>query len=159
MTTFYPLKVKSIERTTPDCAVIAFDLSAAQQAAFRFKQGQYLTLKAEVNGEELRRSYSLCSSPLDGEWKVAVKRVEDGRFSTYANESLKVGDTLDVMPPMGRFYVETDPAQARQYVAFAAGSGITPILSIIKTHLEVEPQSTFKLFYTNQAVSSIILRE
>jgi ring-1,2-phenylacetyl-CoA epoxidase subunit PaaE len=159
MAKFYPIKVKSIERSTPDCSVVAFEVGEDLQAAFNFKQGQYLTLKAEVNGEELRRSYSLCSSPLDGEWKVAIKRVEDGRFSTFANEVLQVGDTLEVMPPQGRFYVEADPAQAKEYVAFAAGSGITPIASIIKTHLQLEPESSFKLFYINQSVSSIILRE
>jgi ring-1,2-phenylacetyl-CoA epoxidase subunit PaaE len=159
MSRFYPLKVKAIERTTPDCSVVTLAVGEEEQAAFQFKQGQYLTFKAEVNGEELRRSYSLCSSPLDGEWKVAIKRIEDGRFSTYANEVLKAGDTLEVMPPQGRFYVEANPQEAKEYVAFAAGSGITPIASIIKTHLQLEPQSSFKLFYINQSVSSIILRE
>jgi len=94
---------------------------------------------------------------LENEWKVAVKKVPEGRFSTYANENLKAGDTLEVMPLSGRFFVETNPSGQKNYVAFAAGSGITPIISIIKTHLESEPKSTFKLFYINQAVSTIIL--
>ncbi|MEM1219847.1 MAG: 2Fe-2S iron-sulfur cluster-binding protein, partial [Bacteroidota bacterium] len=126
---------------------------------FSYKQGQYLTLRADINGEDVRRSYSLCSGPLEQEWKVAVKKVEDGRFSTYANEVLQEGDILEVMPPAGRFFVEVDPTRQKNYVAFAAGSGITPILSIIKTHLELEPKSTFQLFYINQAVSTIILKE
>ncbi|RMF03467.1 MAG: phenylacetate-CoA oxygenase/reductase subunit PaaK [Bacteroidetes bacterium] len=159
MVKFYPLKVQSIERTTPDCSIVTFAVDEDLRPVFDFKQGQYLTLKAQVNGQELRRSYSLCSSPLDKEWKVAIKRIPDGRFSTFANEVLRPGDTLEVMPPQGRFYVEVAPDQARQYVAFAAGSGITPIMSIIKTHLQLEPKSTFKLFYVNRTVSSIILKE
>jgi ring-1,2-phenylacetyl-CoA epoxidase subunit PaaE len=127
--------------------------------AFAFKQGQYLTFKTTIEGEEVIRSYSLCSCPHDGLWQVGVKEVPGGRFSTYANRVLKPGDSLEVMEPNGRFFVDVDPSQARNYVAFAAGSGITPIYSIIKTHLTAEPDSTFKLFYINQTVGSIILRE
>ncbi len=156
---FYPLKVKAIQKTTSECSLISFAIEEEHKAAFEFKQGQYLTLKAIINGEEVRRSYSLCTSPLDNDWKVAVKKIEDGKFSTYANDILQTGDTLEVMPPSGRFYVEVNPSQKKNYVAFAAGSGITPILSIIKTHLQKEPKSTFKLFYINQAVSTIILKE
>ncbi|MCB0642940.1 MAG: phenylacetate-CoA oxygenase/reductase subunit PaaK [Phaeodactylibacter sp.] len=159
MAAFYPLKVKAVDKVTSDCSVITFEVSEELAEAFNFKQGQHLTLKAQINEEEVRRSYSLCSSPLEKEWKVAVKKVEDGRFSTYANDALKVGDTVEVMPPSGRFYVDIDPDKQKNYVAFAAGSGITPIISIIKTHLALEPNSTFKLFYVNQAVSTIILRE
>jgi len=112
-----------------------------------------------INGEDVRRSYSLCSSPLDKEWKVGIKKIEDGKFSTYANDILKVGDTLEVMPPSGKFYVEVDKEQQRNYVAFAAGSGITPMVSIIKTHLTAEPKAPFKLFYINKTVASIILKE
>jgi len=158
-TQFYPIQVKSIEKTTSECSLISFDVTEVLKSTFNFKQGQYLTLKTNINEEEVRRSYSLCSSPLDQEWQVAVKKIEGGRFSTFANEKLKVGDTLEVMPPAGRFFVEAQPNQAKNYVAFAAGSGITPIISIIKTHLELEPQSTFKLFYINQAVATIILKE
>lgn len=156
---FYPIKVKNIEKTTVDCSVITFDIDETLAKDFAYKQGQYLTLRANINGEEVRRSYSLCSSPLDNEWKVAVKKIHEGKFSTFVNEQLNVGDTLDVMQPNGRFYVECAPENAKNHVAFAAGSGITPILSIIKTHLQTEPNSTFKLFYVNQAIPTIILKE
>lgn len=156
---FFPLKVSQIQKTTHDCAVLTFDVSEQLKEQFQYTQGQYLTLKTMINGEEVRRSYSLCSSPIDGEWKVAVKKIEDGRFSTYANDILKVGDTLEVMPPNGRFFQEVDEKAKKNYVAFAAGSGITPVHSIIKTHLNKEPNSTFTLFYLNKNVQSIILRE
>lgn len=158
-TPFHTLKVKSIEKTTSDCAVVEFDVPEDLKSTFQFKQGQYLTLKSEINGEDVRRSYSLCSAPSDQAWKVAIKQIPEGRFSTFANQVLKVGDTLEVLPPTGKFYVDVNPEQQKNYLAFAAGSGITPILSIIKTHLEHEPNSTFKLFYINQSVSSIILKE
>lgn len=156
---FYPLRVQAIDKTTEDCAVISFDIADEHKQEFAYTQGQYLTLKADIDGQEVRRSYSLCSSPLDNEWKVAVKQIEGGLFSTFANQQLAVGDVLDVMPPNGRFFVAVDDTQSKQYVAFAAGSGITPILSIIKTHLQAEPEARFQLFYTNQSVASIILRE
>jgi len=156
---FYTLRVNQIQKTTADCTVLGIEVPENLKEIFRFKQGQYLTFKAKVNGEELRRSYSLCSSPLDQSWKVAVKKVPDGRFSTFANEKLKVGDALEVMPPNGRFYCEAAPKKKKRYLAFAAGSGITPIHSIIKTHLELEPDAHFTLFYLNKNVQSIILRE
>ena len=159
MSKFHSLKVKAIEKTTADCAVLTFDVDEKLIEDFAFTHGQYLTMKANINGEEVRRSYSLCSSPIDKEWKVAVKKIEDGKFSTFANDVLQQGDVLEVMPPNGKFFVETEPDKAKNYIAFAAGSGITPILSIIKTHLYKEPNSTFKLFYINQAVSTIILKE
>lgn len=159
MKSFYKLKVLSIEKVTKDCSVIAFDVPENLHSTFEFKQGQYLTLRSIINGEEVRRSYSLCSSPLDKEWKVGIKKIEDGRFSSFANDVLKIGDELEVMPPDGKFYIEVDPNQKRQYAAFAAGSGITPICSIIKTHLEEEPNSSFKLFFINQTTASIILKE
>ncbi|MEL6720255.1 MAG: 1,2-phenylacetyl-CoA epoxidase subunit PaaE [Bacteroidota bacterium] len=158
-TNFYSIQVKSIEKTTEECSLISFDVTESLKSTFDFKQGQYLTLKATINNEDVRRSYSLCSSPLDKEWQVAVKKINGGRFSTFAHEQLKIGYTIEVMPPAGRFFVEAQPNKSKHYLAFAAGSGITPILSIIKTHLQLEPQSTFKLFYINQAVSTIILKE
>lgn len=158
-TKFFKLKVRDIEKTTPDCSVISFDVPETLVEDFQYKHGQYLTLKTEINGEDVRRSYSLCSSPLDNDWKVAVKKVPEGKFSTFANDVLQIGDTLEVMPPNGRFYVDCDETNTKNYVAFAAGSGITPILSIIKTHLKTEPNSTFKLFYVNQTVLTIILKE
>ena len=156
---FYKLKVSQIYKTTPDCSVVTLAVTSELKEKFKFIQGQYLTFKATIKGEEVRRSYSLCSSPIDNEWKVAVKKIEDGRFSTFVNDILKEGDTLEVMPPNGRFYKEVDNNKAKNYVAFAAGSGITPINSIIKTHLNLEPNSTFTLFYLNQSVQSMILRE
>ncbi len=156
---FYPIKVKSIRKTTDECSVVAFEIPENLKETFQYIQGQYLTLKANVNGEELRRSYSLCSSPLDKEWKVAVKKIEDGRFSTFANEVLKEGDTLEIMPPNGKFYCKVDPDTEKNYVAFAAGSGITPMHSIIKTHLNRESKSQFKLFYFNRTIQSIILKD
>ncbi len=158
-TKFYPLPIKEINKTTPDCSLITFDVKDEWQDDFQFSQGQHLTLKAMIKGEEVRRTYSLCSSPFDNEWRVAVKKVDDGRFSTYANETLREGDIVEVMPPNGRFFVKIDKEKQKNYVAFAAGSGITPIFSIIKTHLIAEPKSTFKLFYVNQTVNSIILKE
>ncbi|NNC84030.1 MAG: phenylacetate-CoA oxygenase/reductase subunit PaaK [Flavobacteriales bacterium] len=156
---FHEVKVQEVRKTTPDCAIVTLDIANGLSEAFAFKQGQYLTIKAEIDGEEVQRSYSLCSCPHEGKWQVGIKKVPGGRFSTFANDTLKPGDTLQVMEPNGRFFVEVDESKARNYVAFAAGSGITPIYSIIKTHLESEPDSTFKLFYVNQTVGSIILRE
>jgi len=156
---FYALKVQSLVKTTPDCVVVEFEVPNDLKKTFAFKAGQYLTLKSQINDEEVRRSYSLCSSPLDHKWKVGIKHIEDGKFSTYANEVLKVGDTIDVMPPNGSFTIDIDNQKARNYIAFAAGSGITPMVSLIKTQLNAEPNSTFKLFYTNKTVSSIILKE
>jgi len=156
---FHKIKVSKIEKSTPDCSIISFDIPQELQGQFAFKQGQYLTLQTQINGEAVRRSYSLCSSPLDNEWKVGIKKIEDGKFSTFANDILKAGDELEVMPPNGKFFVEVDKSQQKNYVVFAAGSGITPIFSIIKTHLLAEPNSTFKLFYINQRVQSIILKE
>ena len=156
---FYPITLKDIRKTTSDCSVLTFDIPDNLKEIFSYKQGQYLTFKANINGEEVRRSYSLCSCPLDGEWQVAVKKIEDGRFSTYANDVLKPGAVLELMPPNGNFFVNVDAKATKNYVAFAAGSGITTMHSIIKTHLEQEPNSTFKLFYFNQTIQSIILKE
>jgi ring-1,2-phenylacetyl-CoA epoxidase subunit PaaE len=112
-----------------------------------------------LNGEELRRNYSICTSPFDNKLKVAVKKAEGGAFSTWANEELKAGDVLEVLPPTGKFYTELNPSQKKNYVAFAAGSGITPILSIIKTSLITEPKSSFTLVYGNRTKNSIIFKE
>lgn len=159
MRQFYPLTVKDIRNETADCVSIAFEVAEAQQSEFEFIQGQYLTLRTTLEGEEIRRSYSICSSPLDQELRVAVKQVPEGRFSTFANQQLQVGDTLDVMPPDGRFYTTLDAKNQKHYLAFAAGSGITPVFSIMKTILLTEPNSRFTLFYGNQRTDSIIFRE
>ena len=158
MAKFHSLEVKDIYKDTDDCSVIAFNVPEDLKKTFKFKPGQYLTLRDTVNDEDIRRSYSLCSSPLDHEWKVAVKKIPDGKFSTFVNETLKKGDVLKVMKPMGRFGIAISETP-KNYIFFTAGSGITPILSILKTHLEMEPNSTFKLFYLNRTVKSIIFKE
>ena len=159
MADFYNIKVADIYKETKDCVVISFDIPDHLKEKFNFIQGQHLTLRKEINGEDIRRNYSLCSSPMDDEWKIAVKTIRNGVFSNYAFNQIKKGDELQVMPPHGEFYVACDPETPKNYIAFAAGSGITPMLSIIKTHLHKEPNSTFKLFYLNRTVKSIIFKE
>ncbi|WP_405202844.1 1,2-phenylacetyl-CoA epoxidase subunit PaaE [Dokdonia sp. LLG6352-1] len=159
MALFHSLRVKDIYKETTDCSVVTFDVPVDFYQDFSFNAGQHLTLKAIINGEDVRRSYSLCSSPLEQQWKVAVKQIPGGLFSTYVNEELQAGDTLEVMAPSGKFGVPVDTQKKKNYVAFAAGSGITPMLSIIKTHLAAEPDATFKLFYLNRTVKSIIFKE
>ncbi len=159
MALFHTLKVKDIYKETSDCSVVAFEVPDDLKTDFYFRQGQHLTLKALLNGEDTRRSYSLCSSPLDKEWKVAVKQIPGGLFSTYINEQVKIGDSIEVMAPSGRFGVDCTPNQAKNYLFFAAGSGITPVFSMVKTHLAQEPQATCKLFYVNKTAKSIIFKE
>lgn len=156
---FHTLKVKNIKKETQDCVSISFEIPKELQNEFEFKQGQSLTLRKFLDGEEIRRSYSICTSPLDNEVRVAVKKVQGGIFSTFANSSLNAGDVIDVMPPSGNFYTELNQANKKNYVAFAAGSGITPLLSIIKTTLITEPYSTFTLVFGNKNHSSIIFKE
>ena len=156
---FEQLTIREVRRETNDCVSIAFQIPDQLKEQFQFIQGQYITLRTTINGEEIRRSYSICSSPLENELRVAVKKVPNGVFSTYANEQLKAGDLIDVMPPMGKFFTPLDPTQKKNYVGFAAGSGITPLLSIIKTTLQTEPESSFTLVYGNRNRHSIIFRE
>ena len=156
---FYPLRIKNINKETDQCVSVEFEIPESLANAFQFKHGQSLTMRTSLSGEEVRRTYSLCSSPLDKKWKVAIKKVEGGLFSSFANENLKEGDLLDVMEPVGKFYTELDPSNKKNYLAFAAGSGITPVISIIKTVLRTEPQSNFTLVYGNRSRSSIIFFE
>jgi ring-1,2-phenylacetyl-CoA epoxidase subunit PaaE len=156
---FHTLQVKDIYKDTDDCSVIDFDVPDNLKETFKFKPGQYLTLRTTINDEDIRRSYSLCSSPLDNKWKVAVKQIPEGKFSTFVNQTLQKGDSLQVMKPMGRFFVDVDTTKAKNYIAFTAGSGITPIISIIKTHLSEEPESTFQLFYLNKNSNTIIFKK
>ncbi|MBS1565572.1 MAG: phenylacetate-CoA oxygenase/reductase subunit PaaK [Bacteroidetes bacterium] len=158
-THFHALRVKDVHIETSDCVSIAFDIPEDLRPAFHFTQGQNITLRAVLDGQEVRRSYSICSAPSDNELRVAVKKVDKGLFSTFANHTLKTGDTLEIMPPSGRFYTTLNPAHKKNYLAFAAGSGITPILSIIKTTLATEPNSSFTLVYGNRNRASIIFRE
>ena len=156
---FHTIKVKDIYKETDDCSVVTFDIPDHLVSEFKFRQGQHLTLKADIAGEDTRRSYSLCSSPVDNEWRVAVKLIPEGKFSSYVNTQLKAGDTIEVMAPSGTFGVESQTNKAKNYLFFAAGSGITPILSMIKTHLGLEPHATCKLFYVNKTAKSIIFKE
>ncbi len=160
MSKFHTLKIIDIVRETADAVSVAFEVPDNLKQEYTYKQGQYLTLKFHVNGEELRRSYSICSSPVEeNELCVAIKNVKDGRMSSYINDKIKIGDTIEVMIPMGNFYTELNPAHRKNYVLFAGGSGITPILSILKTALKLEPHSTVTLFYGNNDEASIIFRK
>lgn len=156
---FHKLSIKDIRRETSDCISIAFDIPSELQNDFLFKQGQNITIKSIINGEEIRRSYSICSSPLDNELRVGVKKVAGGAFSSFANDELKEEDILDVLPPTGTFFTEVNITNKKNYVFFAAGSGITPVISIIKTILLAEPASHVTLVFGNRNVSSIIFKE
>jgi len=156
---FYPLSVRDVRRETGEAVSISFDVPAALADKFTFKAGQYIALKLDIDGEDVRRNYSVCASPLDGELRVAVKTLPGGRFSTYANTALRAGDVLEVLPAAGHFTANFVPDQARYYAAFAAGSGITPILSLIKTALQTESASIFVLFYGNRNSTDILFLE
>lgn len=152
MNEFHSLTIKDKRQETPNSVSLAFEIPNSLRDTFQFKSGQYLTIRYNHEGTELRRSYSLCSSESSGEWRIGVKRVEGGTFSVIANEDLKEGDILEVMPPEGMFMLNADTSNENNYLAFAAGSGITPILSMLKTILEGEPNSTFTLVYGNQSL-------
>ncbi|MEM1326998.1 MAG: ferredoxin--NADP reductase [Bacteroidota bacterium] len=156
---FYSLTVQSITPETDKAVTVAFDVPQDLQSNFQYKAGQYLTLKLDVNGQEARRSYSMCSSPIEETLAVTVKEVQNGLVSTYLNRQLKVGDTIEVMPPDGRFLVKPDAATGKSYYLFGAGSGITPLMSMIKTILEEEPKSHVFLLYGNRNEDSIIFDE
>lgn len=157
MSQFLPVKVTDIHHTIRDAVVLT--LEPEEPEKFDFTQGQYLTFKKSFNGTELRRNYSICAGLDDGKLQVGIKRVDGGAFSTFANTELQVGDTLEVMPPQGKFFSALEPDKAKHYLGFAGGSGITPVLSILKTVLRREPQSTFTLVYANRAVNTIMFRE
>jgi len=156
---FHPLKVRSIEPDTPEAVIVTFDVPAELRSVFGFTQGQYLTLRATIDGQDLRRSYSICAGVDEGELRVGVRRVKGGVFSNWINTHLKVGDTVQVMAPQGRFFVELDPAARRSHLGIAGGSGITPILSIMKTVLAREPHSRFTLIYGNRQLNSTMFKE
>ena len=156
---FHSLQVDSISQATDDAVVIEFAVPTELRETFRYQQGQHLTLRGMFDGEELRRNYSICASVGENRLAVGIRDIGDGRFSGFANRELKPGDRVDVMPPMGRFNVPLDAGNANHYVAFAAGSGITPILSILGTTLETEPDSRFTLVYGNRTTRSIMFLE
>ena len=154
---FYPLVVKEVRRETKDAVSVAFELNDEQRSVFRYTPGQYLTFRAAINGEEVRRSYSICAAPHEGELRVAIKEIEGGKFSTYANRTLKAGDTLESMAPAGNFAWKHE-GSAAHVVGWAAGSGITPISAIAKSVLNSDNESTFTLFYGNKNSNSIIFK-
>ncbi len=156
---FHTLRIADLRRETVDAVSVAFDIPPDLADAYAFIPGQYLTLRATVGGEDIRRSYSICSGPDDGELRIAVKRVDGGAFSTWANEALAPGHDVQVMTPTGRFGLAYEPDAARTHVGFAAGSGITPILSLARGILAREPRSRFFLFYGNQSVRGMLFRE
>ena len=156
---FHRLAVKDLRRETRDAVSLTFAIPDELKDDYRFLPGQYLTLRTTMDGEEVRRSYSICSGPDDGEMRIAVKKVDGGAFSSWAADELKSGDEIDVMTPTGRFGVAPAPEASRIHVGFAAGSGITPILSIIKSLLAREPNSRFFLFYGNRSADGMLFRQ
>ncbi|MCB1638144.1 MAG: phenylacetate-CoA oxygenase/reductase subunit PaaK [Thiothrix sp.] len=158
-TRFYPLSIADVHPETDTAICITFAVPEALRETFRFKQGQFLTLRADIDGEDVRRSYSICSGVADGHMRVGIKRVRGGRFSNYANDHFRVGDRVEVMPPQGSFYTEVEASQAKNYMCIAAGSGITPILSIIKTVLHEEPDSRVTLVYGNRRSHSVMFKD
>lgn len=157
--TYHPLVVKDIRKETDECVSIAFEIPEDLQEHYKFKSGQYLNFKLNIDGEEVRRSYSLSSSPDENEWRIAVKQVDNGRFSNHVAKTLKVNDVIEVMTPIGTFTSEFDSKNAKEYVLVAAGSGITPIISLAKTMLKKEPNSNVTLFFGNKGTQSVIFRE
>jgi ring-1,2-phenylacetyl-CoA epoxidase subunit PaaE len=156
---FHRLAVSDLRRESSDAVSLTFAIPGELASDYHFAPGQYLTLRMTMDGEEVRRSYSICSGPDDGELRIAVKKVDGGAFSSWAADELKAGDELDVMTPTGRFGIAHAPDQTRVYVGFAAGSGITPILSIVKGVLAREPTSRFFLFYGNRSTGGMLFRE
>lgn len=159
MNHFHSLTVARVTRDTRDAVLVSFEVPDELAASYRYQPGQHLTLRTTIDGQDLRRSYSICSSVQDGQLRVGIKKVAGGLFSTWANEHLKPGMQLDVMPPMGSFHVPLAPDNRKHYLGFAVGSGITPLFSIIKTTLETEPGSCFTLVYGNRASSTVMLRD
>ncbi|MEO8927741.1 MAG: 1,2-phenylacetyl-CoA epoxidase subunit PaaE [Caulobacteraceae bacterium] len=156
---FHTLRVAEVRRETADCVSLSFDLPEEARAAFAFQPGQHLTLRTEIAGEDIRRNYSVCAAPHEGELRIAVKEIAEGVFSGWVNGHLRVGDTVEVMAPHGAFTWPFDAEASRRYVAFAGGAGITPILSLMKTALAVEPKSRFSLLYGNRAAAQVMFLE
>ena len=156
---FHSLRVRAVEPDTAEAVVVSFDVPPDLRGVFGFTQGQYLTLRKTIGGQDMRRSYSICAGVDDAQLRVGVRKVKGGVFSNWINQELKPGDTVDVMAPQGRFFVPLDPASRRHHVGVAGGSGITPILSIMKTVLAREPHSRFTLIYGNRSLRSTMFKE
>jgi ring-1,2-phenylacetyl-CoA epoxidase subunit PaaE len=159
MSSFYKLNIKEVRRETPSAVSVLFNVPLEFKDFYRFIAGQYLNLKLTLDGQEIRRAYSICSSPESGELRIAIKEVKNGAFSAFANSKLKAGDTLEVGTPEGKFTFEPEANRLRNYVAFAAGSGITPVFSIIQNVLNQEPKSTFVLVYGNKSPEETIFHQ
>lgn len=159
MTLFHKLAIKDVRRETPDAISVAFDLPAHLAADYKYVQGQHLTLKSDIDGQEVRRSYSICQPVGAADLRVAIKSIDGGVFSNYAHENFTPGLEVDVMVPEGRFFTELDEQNAKSYLAFAAGSGITPVMSILQTVLQTEKDSHFTLIYGNRTRDDILFRE
>jgi ring-1,2-phenylacetyl-CoA epoxidase subunit PaaE len=156
---FQPLAIAEVKRETPEAVSVTFEIPEPLREVFRFKPGQHLPVQAIIDGEEQRRAYSICSGPGDDRLRIAIKRVAGGRFSNWANDTLKSGAVLDVMPPAGRFVLPPGDGKARHVVAFAAGAGITPIMAMAKHALTEEPETSFTLVYGNRTLESILFAE
>lgn len=156
---FFQLKIKQITPETPDTVTVEFEIPEELKSNFSYKQGQHITVRTHLNDKEIRRSYSMSSSPLESSFAVTVKKVEGGAMSGWIHDQLKAGDTVEVAPPDGRFFTETNPEKRRTYYMFGAGSGITPLMSIIKTVLEAEPMSAVFLLYGSRNEENIIFRD
>ncbi len=158
-TLFHPLRVREVIPDTAEAVVVSFDVPEGLRETFSFTQGQYLTLRKEIAGVDLRRSYSICAGVDDGELRVGVRKVRGGVFSNWINEQLRAGDQINVMAPQGRFFVTMQPEARRHHLGIAGGSGVTPILSTMKTVLAREPLSRFTLIYGNRALKSTMFKE
>ena len=156
---FHALRIAEVRRETADCVSLRFDLPEEAREAFAFRPGQHLTLRTQIAGEDIRRNYSLCVAPHEGELRIAIKQIDQGVFSGWVNGQVKVGDTIEVMVPHGAFTWPFDAGASRRYVAFAGGAGITPILSLMKTALAVEPKSRFTLLYGNRSAAQVMFLE
>ena len=156
---FHPLRVKAVTPDTQEAVIVTFEVPPPLREVFGFTQGQYLTLRGDIDGQDLRRSYSICAGVDDGELRVGVRKVRGGVFSNWINEHLQPGHTISVMAPQGRFFVPIEPGSQRHHVGIAGGSGITPILSIMKTVLAREPRSSFTLIYGNRSLRSTMFKE
>lgn len=159
MSSFYKLNIKEVKRETKDAVSVVFNVPSELQSNYNFIAGQYINLKLTLDGQEIRRAYSICSAPDSGELRIAIKAVKNGLFSRFANANLKAGDTLEVGHPEGKFTFEPNANNQKNYAAFVAGSGITPVLSILKTVLKNEPKSTFVLVYGNKSVDETIFHQ
>ncbi|MEO5775960.1 MAG: ferredoxin--NADP reductase [Flavobacterium sp.] len=156
MSSFYKLQIKEVKHETANAISVAFNIPAELKSAYQFTAGQYVNLKLTLDGQEIRRAYSVCSSPNSDELRIAIKSVKEGHFSKFANDNLKVGDILEVGQPEGKFTFEPSFSNLKNYAAFVAGSGITPVMSILKSVLENEPKSTFVLVYGNKSPEETI---